>query len=136
MGRSQFMVIQARTLIKTLVFAAAAVVLILAVATFAANRSGGSALYQPGTYTAELALPEASAQVMVTVSASRIQAVELNSTSQALPVFYPLLPDTMASLAQAVVEAQSTAIDLPDGAPVTGQLLLAAVDEALAQARN
>ena len=135
MGHSRFMVIKAKDILRTAVFVVLAVIVVIALSRlFLAGRSAHAA-YKPGTYTAQVDLGEESAEVEVKVSDRRIQSVRLIHTSETAPVFYPLLTPTMDTLAKNIVKAQSTRVELPDDAAVTGQLLLTAVDEALAKAK-
>ena len=134
MHRSRFMVIKARDLGKGLLFALVGVVLILLFVRLVLGGGEENALYRAGSYCADLALDGEDLQVQVTVSEEAIEEVTLLHNSETLPVFYPLFTNTMESLAQEIVTRQSVAVELPDEAGVTGQLILDAVAEALGRA--
>lgn len=134
MGNSRFMVFKAKDLIKTVIFAVLGVAIILALIFFLTGRNSGTALYEPGTYTAQINLSEDTIEVQVTVTDDKIKEVNLVHTSETIPVFYPLLSSTMEVISEEIVRGQSVEVELPADASVTGQLLLDAVGEALAEA--
>ena len=132
---SHFFVIKLKDVIKTLIIAAAAiVVLVVALNALAPSFKSSKNLYIPGTYRTALALGKASASVDVTVDERKIKAVELTEAGSDTEYFYPLLRSTAAFLEDEIVKNQSLTVAVPENASVTAGVILQAVEEALEEA--
>jgi len=98
------------------------------------KKEKGEAMYNPGTYTAQIVLHNKPVLVEVTVTADEITAVGLTDLEESQEVFYPLFRPTMDELSKEVVLYQTANIPVGDEAPVTGKILLEAINNALLQA--
>ena len=135
MSGSKFMVVKLKEVLKTALFAVLGVILIIAlIHFFLSDKSDAKSAYVPGTYTSEIALDDGSVSVEVTVGEDKITSVEVINTSETVPVFYPLIDAQAQEIAQKVIEAQSTDIEVSSEAPITSQMILNAVNESLQKA--
>ena len=133
---SHFFVIKLKDVIKTLInVAAAIVILVTALNTSSHTFRSTKSLYIPGTYRTALNLARDRAEIAVTVDEKRIKSVELAGLSGSTEYFYPLLRSTAAVLGDEIVESQSLAVAVPEGASVTSGIILEAVGEALEEAK-
>ena len=138
MGGTRIIVLQLREIIKTAVFVllGLAVILLLIYLFIPRNKPEvRSDLYIPGTYTAEIILHNNPVEVGVTVSEDKIIGVTMTNMAEIQEVFYPLFQPAMADLSKAIVESQSTDVVLSMDYPITGQIILDAVNAALSQAQ-
>ena len=137
MGGTRIIVLQLRQIIKTAVFVflGLAVILLLIYLFIPRNKPEvRSDLYVPGTYTAEIILHNNPVDVSVEVSENRILDVTMTNLAETQEVFYPLFQPAMKDLSKAIVESQNTDIVPSTDYPITGQIILDAVNAALAQA--
>ena len=102
------------------------------------NLFGGEskATYAPGTYTAEIILQGNPINVEVTVSKNQIENVALSNLNQSQEVFYPSFSSCIAEVSKEVVANQSTDFPRSSAYPVSEDIILQAVDKALAQAKK
>lgn len=102
------------------------------------NLFGGEskATYAPGTYTAEIILQGNPINVEVTVSKNQIENVALSNLNQSQEVFYPSFSSCIAEVSKDVVANQSTDFPRSSAYPVSEDIILQAVDKALAQAKK
>ncbi len=115
--------------------AIAAVSIAGAIILFSAVRSSKSA-YIPGTYSTDIILHSNPVSVDVTVTKNEIVGVELNNMNETAQVFYPTISNCAAEIAQAVVEQQSTDIELDADYRYAGEIVLAAIDADLQKAKK
>lgn len=94
------------------------------------------ATYAPGTYTAEIILQGNPINVEVTVSKNQIENVALSNLNQSQEVFYPSFSSCIAEVSKEVVANQSTDFPRSSAYPVSEDIILQAVDKALAQAKK
>ena len=135
MGGTKFMVIKFKELLKTAIFAVLGVVIILALIYMVTGRKDGNETsYVPGTYNTAIDLNNDQLEVAVTVDNHKITKVDLIHTSETIPVFYPLFDSTIDSIGKEIVAKQSVDVEIPSEATVTGNLIIDAVKESLAQA--
>ena len=102
------------------------------------NLFGGEskATYAPGTYTAEIILQGNPINVEVTVSKNQIENVALSNLNQSQEVFYPSFSSCIAEVSKEDVANQSTDFPRSSAYPVSEDIILQAVDKALAQAKK
>lgn len=143
MGGTKIFVLQLKELIKSAIFALAGLALIiLLIYLFVPHDKeqpatpSSAALYQPGTYSSEIILHNNPVQVDVTVSDNEIISVSMQNMAENQEVFYPLFEPAMETLSQAILENQSLEITPSADYPVTGGILLKAVNAALEQAKS
>jgi len=142
MAGTKIFVLQLKDVIKTTLLAIVGLALILLLVYLfvphnndTESAGGASALYIPGTYTAQIMLNNAPVTVDVTVSADEILTVKMTNLQETQAVFYPLVQPVMDTLAKEIVEYQTTDITPSSDYPVTGKILLNAVQTALNKAR-
>ena len=110
MGRTRFMVVKAKELIKTAVFAVLGVIILVGLIAFFLNMGKHDGAYRDGTYYEEMQLGEETAEVAVTIAEGRIAEVSMEEETEAVAVFYPLLAEVTETVGQAVIENQSAEI--------------------------
>ena len=136
MGSTKFMVVKAKELIKTAVFAVLGVIILVGLIAFFLNMGKEDGAYRDGTYYGEMQLGGETAEVAVTVAEGRIADVSMEETTEAVAVFYPLLAEVMETVGQAVIENQSAQIAVESENPHSAQAVLDAVAECLEQAER
>lgn len=136
MGSTKFMVVKAKELIKTAVFAVLGVVILVGLIAFFLNMGKEDGAYRDGTYYAELQLGGETAEVAVTIAEGRIADVSMEEMTEAVAVFYPLLAEVTEEVGQAVIESQSAEIAPESENPHSAQVVLDAVAECLEKAEK
>lgn len=135
MGGTKFMVVKARELIKTAVFAVLGVIILVGLIVFFLNMGKQDGAYRDGTYYAEMRLGGETAEVAVTIAEGRITEVSM-AEAETVAVFYPLLEAAAQEVGQAVVETQSAEVSLESENPHSAQAVLEAVAACLEQAER
>lgn len=98
--------------------------------------SDNKSAYVPGTYTSGIILQGKAVDVEVTVSKNKIENVALSNFSESQQVFYPAFNSCITQVSEAVVEYQSTDFPRSSEYPVSEDIILQAVENALNQARE
>ena len=135
MNGTRFMVIKFRELVKTAIFAILGVIIIIGLIYFFLPKAQRNALYEPGTYTAEVNLNGQTAQIEVTVDKTKIKSVALTEIDETIPVFYPLAQSTAEELAKEIVKNQSLDVQVSQANTFTAELILDAVGRGLEEAK-
>ncbi len=130
----KFMVVSLGKIIKVLIGVIVGAGIIFAVINLFGWES--KATYAPGTYTAEIILQGNPINVEVTVSKNQIENVALSNLNQSQEVFYPSFSSCIAEVSKEVVANQSTDFPRSSAYPVSEDIILQAVDKALAQAKK
>ena len=130
----KFMVVSLGKIIKVLIGVIVGAGIIFAVINLFGGES--KATYAPGTYTAEIILQGNPINVEVTVSKNQIENVALSNLNQSQEVFYPAFSSCIAEVSKEVVANQSTDFPRSSAYPVSEDIILQAVDKALAQAKK
>lgn len=130
----KFMVVSLGKIIKVLIGVIVGAGIIFAVINLFGGES--KATYAPGTYTAEIILQGDPINVEVTVSKNQIENVALSNLNQSQEVFYPSFSSCIAEVSKEVVANQSTDFPRSSAYPVSEDIILQAVDKALAQAKK
>lgn len=130
----KFMVVSLGKIIKVLIGVIVGAGIIFAVINLFGGES--KATYAPGTYTAEIILQGNPINVKVTVSKNQIENVALSNLNQSQEVFYPSFSSCIAEVSKEVVANQSTDFPRSSAYPVSEDIILQAVDKALAQAKK
>ncbi len=94
------------------------------------QQGGGSASYEPGTYTGEGQGFGGAITVSVTVSETEIEAIEVLTHAGEDPAYF----STAESVVDAVLRAQGTDVDTASGATFSSLGLLDAINAALEEA--
>lgn len=130
----KFMVVSLGKIIKVVIGVLVGAGIIFAVINLFGGES--KATYAPGTYTAEIILQGNPINVEVTVSKNQIENVALSNLNQNQQVFYPSFNSCIAEVSKEVVANQSTDFPRSSAYPVSEDIILQAVDKALAQAKK
>ena len=147
-SKTKIMVFRMRELIYTGIFAVLGLILIILMILMFRPKSDsgdsqisddttGTMKYTAGVYTTPVTLGENAIDVEVTVDADKIQSIRLVNLSESVTTMYPLVEPALDELAEQVCEKQSTEhISYSEDSKYTSQLLLKAIDEALAMAEG
>ena len=130
----KFMVVSLGKIIKVLIGVIVGAGIIFAVINLFGGES--KATYAPGTYTAEIILQGNPINVEVTVSKNQIENVALSNLNQSQEVFYPSFSSCIAEVSNEVVANHYTDFPRSSAYPVSVDIILQAVDKALAQAKK
>ena len=138
MGGTKFVVVKARELVKTAVFAVLGVIIIAGLITFFLRMGAdeNTGMYRDGTYYGEMKAGGEAAEVAVEIENGEIAAVSMEEPTEAVSVFYPLLEKAAAEVGQAIVEGQTLAVEVSPEQTYSAQLVLDAVAECLEKAEK
>lgn len=93
--------------------------------------------YLPGIYTSTISLGDQTFDVQVNVEQDRITSISLNNLSETTAAMYPLMEPALDSLASQIYINQTTeGLLFGEDDRYTSELLLSAIDQALAQAER
>ena len=138
MGSTKFVVVKARELIKTAVFAVLGVIIIVGLITFFLHMGDdeNTGMYRDGTYYGEMETGGEVTEIAVEIKNGEIVDVSMEEPVEAVAVFYPLLETTAEEVGQAVVESQSLTVEVAPENAHSAQLVLDAVAECLKKAEK
>jgi len=137
-GSTKFVVVKARELIKTAVFAVLGVIIIVGLITFFLHMGDdeNTGMYRDGTYYGEMETGGEVTEIAVEIKNGEIVDVSMEEPVEAVAVFYPLLETTAEEVGQAVVESQSLTVEVAPENAHSAQLVLDAVAECLKKAEK
>lgn len=134
---TKIVVVKLKEVIKKSIFALIGLIILIAIFCFFLPKTDNSQVkYNPGTYSAEIILHSNPVLVEVTVSKDEILDIQLLNMGETQEVFYPLFERSIDSVAEQIIENQSTIISSSTDNNMTTQILVKAVDNALNQARK
>lgn len=138
MGSTKFVVVKAKDLIKTAVFAVLGVIIIVGLITFFLHMGDdeNTGMYRDGTYYGEVSTGGALTEIAVKVKDGQIAKISMEEPAAAVAVFYPLLEDTAEVVGKAVVESQSLEVEVSPENAYSAQLILDTVAECLEKAKK
>lgn len=138
MGSTKFVVVKAKDLIKTAVFAVLGVIIIVGLITFFLHMGDdeNTGMYRDGTYYGEVSTGGALTEIAVKVKDGQIAKISMEEPAEAVAVFYPLLEDTAEVVGKAVVESQSLEVEVSPENAYSAQLILDTVAECLEKAKK
>ncbi len=138
MSSTKFVVVKAKELVKTAIFAVLGVVILVGLITFFLHlgEDEDSGRYRDGTYYGEMAVGEETAEVAVTVTDGRITDIAMEESTEAVAAFYPLLETAVEEVGREVVATQSLTVEVSAQNVHSAQLILNAVAEGLEQAKK
>ncbi|MBQ7758833.1 FMN-binding protein [Anaerotignum sp.] len=138
MGGTKFVVVKAKELIKTAIFAVLGVIIIVGLITFFLNmgKDEGTGQYRDGTYYGEMNVGDETAEIAVKIEDGEIADISMEEPTETVSVFYPLLETAAEEVGQAVVASQSLTVEVDPENTHTSQLVLDAVAECLAEAEK
>lgn len=132
--KNQIVVLKMKDIIKKAVF----LVIGIAIIAFVIGmfKEGEKTAYNEGTYQADIVLNGKPVVLNVTVDEKEIKNITLSNLTETQAVFYPTFNSCFEDIANSVIEAQSTEIEIPEDYSITGQILLSAIDSAVNQAKK
>ena len=138
MGSTKFVVVKAKELVKTAVFAILGVIIIVGLITFFLHMGDkeNTGLYRDGTYYGEMNLGGEATEVAVKIKNGEIKEVSVEEPTESVSVFYPLLETTAEEIGNAVVENQSLSVEVSAENAHSAQRVLDAIAECLEQAEK
>ena len=137
-GSTKFVVVKAKELIKTAIFAVLGVIIIVGLITFFLQMGNdeNTGMYRDGTYYGELETGGEITEIAVVIEDGEIADVSVEETTEAVTVFYPLLETAVEEVGQAIVESQSLTVEVSQGNAHSAQLVLDAVAKCLEKAEK
>lgn len=138
MGRTKFVVVKARELVKTAVFAVLGIIILAGLITFFLHmgEDDTTGMYRDGTYYGQMAAGGTVTELVVVIEEGRIADISVETPAEAVTVFYPLLEPTVAEVGQAVVEQQSLEVAVAQEKEHSARLVLDAVAQCLKEAER
>lgn len=138
MGSTKFVVVKAKELVKTAVFAVLGVIIIVGLITFFLNmgKDEDTGLYRDGTYYGEMQVGQERAEIAVTVEDGEIADISMEKPDEAVAAFYPLLETAAEEVGREVVATQSLTVAVDAENAHSAQLVLNAIAEGLEQAKK
>ena len=138
MGSTKFVVVKARELVKTAVFAILGVIIIVGLITFFLHMGDdeNTGMYRDGTYYGEMKPGGEITEIAVKVKDGQIADISMDEPAEAVAVFYPLLETAVEEVGREVVATQSLTVEVSPENAYSAQLILDAVAECLQQAEK
>ena len=138
MGSTKFVVVKAKELAKTAVFAILGVIIIVGLITFFLHMGDddNTGMYRDGTYYGEMETGGETTVIAVEIENGEIAAVSAEETSEAVAVFYPLLTSVVEEVGDKVVSSQSLTVEVSPENAYSAQIVLDAVAECLEKAKR
>ena len=138
MGSTKFVVVKARELIKTAVFAVLGVIIIVGLITFFLHMGDeeNTGMYRDGTYYGEMEVGGEVTEIAVEIRDGQIADISMEEPAEAVTVFYPLLETAAEEVGQAVVATQSLTVEVEPENAHSAQLILDTVAECLEKAEK
>ena len=138
MGSTKFVVVKAKELAKTAVFAILGVIIIVGLITFFLHMGDdeNTGMYRDGTYYGEMETGGETTVIAVEIENGEIAAVSAEETSEAVAVFYPLLTSVVEEVGGKVVASQSLTVEVSPENAYSAQIVLDAVAECLEKAKQ
>ncbi len=137
MGNTRFVVVKAKEVIKTAVFAVLGVIIIVGLITFFLHMGDDETAgeYRDGTYHGMLETGGEVTEIAVEIRNGEIADVSVEDMTEAMAVFYPLLGDVAEEVGDAVVKSQSLTVEVEPEQAYSAQLVLDAIAACLEQAK-
>jgi len=138
MGSTKFVVVKARELVKTAVFAILGVIIIVGLITFFLHMGDdeNTGMYRDGTYYGEMKTGGEITEIAVKVKDGQIAEISIDELAEAVAVFYPLLETAVEEVGREVVATQSLTVEVSPENAYSAQLILDAVAECLQKAEK
>ena len=138
MGSTKFVVVKARELVKTAVFAILGVIIIVGLITFFLHMGDdeNTGMYRDGTYYGEVKTGGEITEIAVKVKDGQIAEISMDKPAEAVAVFYPLLETAVEEVGREVVATQSLTVEVSPENAYSAQLILDAVAECLQKAEK
>ena len=136
MGGTKFVVVKAKELIKTAVFAILGVIILVGLITFFLHMGDGenTGMYRDGTYYGEMEAGGEKAEIAVEIRNGEITDISMEETTEVVAVFYPLLEEAVEIVGKEIVEKQSLKVEVRPENTYSAQMVLDAVGSCLEKA--
>ena len=138
MGNTKFVVVKAKELVKTAVFAVLGIIIIGGLITFFLHmgQEDTVGMYRDGTYYGQVKTGGAGMEIAVVIKEGAIAEISVEKKSDEAMVRYPLLEPTVAEIGASVVASQSLTAEVPPEKEYSARLVLDAVAECLKDAEK
>lgn len=138
MGGTKFVVVKAKELVKTAVFAILGIIIIVGLITFFLRMGDdeNTGMYRDGTYYGEMEMAGEKTEIAVEIENGWIADISMEEPAEAVTVFYPLLSDTAETVGQAVVENQCLTVEVSPESAHSAQMVLDAIASCLEKAEK
>ena len=91
-------------------------------------------LFMPGSYSSVIVLDNQALYIIVDVNAFAITDIRMANMAEAQQLRFPLFEPVLETLRHDILHYQTTNVSLPELWPLTGQIILEAINVALGQA--
>lgn len=137
MGSTKFVVVKAKELIKTAVFAVLGVIILVGLITFFLRMGDeDTGMYRDGTYYGEMEAGGEVTEIAVRIEDGVIADISMEEPAEAVAVFYPLLETAVEEVGRQVVASQSLTVEVDAENAHSARLVLDAVAACLEQAEK
>ena len=135
---TKFVVVKAKELVRTAVFAVLGVIIIVGLITFFLRMGDeeNTGMYRDGTYYGEMQTGTQVTEVAVEIRNGEIADVSIAEPAEEVAVFYPLLETAAEEVGQAVVENQTLTVQVAEEKAHSAQLVLNAIAQCLEKAEK
>ena len=140
-SKTKIVVLKLKEMIYTLIFVVLGIILILLLILIITGRNGKKEIptpqstYVPGVYSSSIILATNPVDIEVVVDANQIKSIQLINTSESIETMYPLINDSLQSIAAQVIENNSMEnITYNQESKYTSIVLINAIDNALKKA--
>lgn len=140
-SKTKIVVLKLKEMIYTLIFVVLGIIFILLLVLIIKGRTNKKeiplpqATYTPGVYSSSIILATNPVDIEVVVDANQIKSIQLINTSESIETMYPLINDSLQSIAAQVIENNSLEnITYNQESKYTSIVLINAINNALKKA--
>ncbi len=140
-AKTKIVVLKLKEIIYSLIFVVLGIILILLIVLLVSGRRGKNSepitqsTYVPGVYSSSIVLATNPVDIEIVVDKEQIKSIELINTSESVETMYPLITDSLNSIAAQVIENNSVEnITYNQENKYTSIVLINAINEALNKA--
>ncbi|MGN0374285.1 MAG: hypothetical protein ACI4EN_02205 [Butyrivibrio sp.] len=142
-SKTKIVVLKLKEMIYTVVFVVLGIILILLLVLLITRKAAKEetdipkSTFSPGVYTSSIVLATNPVDIEVIVDCEQIKSIQLINTSESVETMYPLITDSLHSIASQVIKNNSTQnITYNQEAKYTSIVLIQAIQSALDKAYN
>lgn len=142
-SKTKIVVLKLKEMIYTLIFVVLGIILILMLVLIISRKANkkepeiSQSTFSPGVYTSSIVLATNPVDIEVIVDSEQIKSIQLINTSESIETMYPLITDSLQSIASQIIANNSTEnITYNQEAKYTSMVLIEAVQSALDKAYN
>ena len=135
---TKFVVVKAKELVRTAVFAVLGVIIIVGLITFFLRMRDeeNTGMYRDGTYYGEMQTGAQVTELAVEIRNGEIADISIAEPAEEVAVFYPLLKTAAEEVGQAVVDNQALTVQVAEEKAHSAQLVLDAIAQCLEKAEK